>query len=236
MFKPYFEERKLLLEEAENLEADAKRLRRYVENDLPKKQKILELLNSDLNQWRLHLAEMSCKSEPNEWLLAFWSNGPTSSKQNFRPSYAPALDKDWDFMEYLTTDQNAGPRIVAYSNDPNKLFHPDIRSRTRIELFSFTYLVCPTREFPKEPAKEPSKYKFEFSPYIYGLENSGYTFDSNIDPESIMDEEFLKKRRKDFHGKKIARIKYKIEALKKQSEKEMHRLEEQLSFLNNQIN
>lgn len=134
--------RQELLKEAENLEEQSKRLKQET-HELGDYESVIELLDRDLNTWRMHLWLHASQSQ-GAWKLMFWSDDYDGRLQNMRYSYAPPVEAPWSIEDYFSTEQNAGPALVAYADDPRVLFHPDRHSRIRLESVRFVYLVCPS--------------------------------------------------------------------------------------------
>lgn len=133
-----------LLKEAENLEEQSKRLKQE-SRELDDYESVIELLDRDLNTWRRHLIEHASQSQ-GAWKLMFWSEDYEGCLQNMRYSYAPPIETgvSWSIKKYFSTEQNAGPELVAYADNIRALFHPIKNSRIRLESVKFVYIICPS--------------------------------------------------------------------------------------------
>lgn len=135
----------------------------------PKRTKIAsdyyELLDADLAAWRGKLQKTSSNDSNYNHKLVFYSKRYCGTVLREFPSYGPLLSEEWSAKEWHETRENAGPVAIAFSYSAQALTPPPL-SAQRLQLFGFSYVICPTNIKLPDSLEELrlSVYKH----YLYG--------------------------------------------------------------------
>jgi hypothetical protein len=102
-----------------------------------------DLLDNDLENWRTKLQKTTSQDSSYDYKLVFYCKPYGGTVLKEFPGYGPTPDMTWSSELWHLLRQNSSPQAVAYSYSAEALAPPPL-SAQRLQLFGFTYVICPT--------------------------------------------------------------------------------------------